>query len=182
MSLLLMGFYWVIFPFGVFQLARWLMRRTQNRVIKSLVVAGTAGIFGWFLWVAVGEVMWLDHQVRQMCAKDGGVKVYETVELTPDLLDKVGRIWIPDKEKATLTDNYYYDSDIHYYLDGNTKMTKTHHQIVRRSDGKMLGELIRYGRTGGDLPGPWHGSSFMCPAPTQGLKFESAVFINGDKK
>jgi hypothetical protein len=182
MSLLLMGFYWVIFPLGVFQSARWLFRRTQNFMVKGLVVGGTAGIYIWFLWVAVGEKMWLDHQVREMCAKDGGVKVFETVELTPDLIDWAGRISIPDKAKAKPSDKYYYESDKYYYLKGDPEMSRKHHRIVRSSDGKVLGELIRYGRGGGDLPGPWHGSSFMCPAPTQGLKFESAVFIKGDKK
>ncbi|WP_153305790.1 hypothetical protein [Desulfogranum mediterraneum] len=182
MSAVLMFFYWVVIPACIFQLARWLFFRTESRVVKGLIVAGTVGFVAWFLWVAVGRNMWLDHQVREMCAKDGGVKVYEMVELTSELLDQFGRIRIPDKAEVTPSDKYYYDSDIHYYLKGNTKMSRIHHRIVRRNDGKVLGELIRYARVGGGLPGLWHGSSFMCPAPTQGLKFESAVFIKGDKK
>jgi hypothetical protein len=85
-------FYWVIFPWLVYKLARWTMKLSDNRIFKRSVVAVTLGIYIWFLWIAVGRNMWLDHQVRQMCAKDGGVKVYETVELTPDLLDKTGKI------------------------------------------------------------------------------------------
>ena len=57
-----MIFYWVIFPWGVFKLARWLFRRTQHPVFKKLVVAGTLGIYIWFLWIAVARNMWLDHQ------------------------------------------------------------------------------------------------------------------------
>ena len=36
-------------------------------------------------------------------------------------------------------------------------------QVFRRSDGKLLGESVLYKRGGGDLPGPWHGTSFICP-------------------
>ncbi len=182
MSAILMFLYWIVIPLAVFRLARWLFYGGDGVVKKGLVVSGTLGFFAWFLWIAIGRNMWLDHQVREMCAKDGGVKVYETVELTPDLLDKFDRIYIPDKAEAKPSDEYYYDSAIHYYLDGNTKLSRTYHRIVRRSDGKVLGELTRYARAGGGLPGPWHGSSFMCPAPTQGLKFETAVFLGGDKK
>lgn len=182
MSAIVMFFYWVVIPVGVFRLARWLFLRSEGVGKKGLIVAGTLGFFAWFLWIAIGRNMWLDHQVREMCAKDGGVRVYETVELTSDLLDKFGRIYIPDKAEATPLNEYYYISGIHYYLNGATKLSRTHHRIVRRSDEKVLGELIRYARAGGGLPGPWHGSSFMCPAPAAGLKFESAVFIKGNDK
>jgi hypothetical protein len=28
---------------------------------------------------------------------------------------------------------------------------------------KLLGEVVMYYRAGGDLPGPWHYSSYQCP-------------------
>ena len=86
MSAIVMLFYWVVIPVGVFRLARWLFFRGDGAVKKGLVVVGTLAFFAWFLWIAIGRNMWLDHQVREMCAQDGGVKVFETVALTPDLL------------------------------------------------------------------------------------------------
>jgi len=124
----------------------------------------------------------LDAEVKRLCAIDGGVKVYETVPLTPDLLDWAGRIWISDKAQAKPSDKYYYESDIHYYRKGNPEMSRRQHRIIRRNDGKVLGEIVRYGRGGGDLPGPWHGSSFMCPEPTQQPSLESSIFVKGDNK
>jgi hypothetical protein len=42
-------------------------------------------------------------------------------------------------------------------------MSRIHYQVLRRADGKLLGETTLYLRIGGDLPGPWHHSSFDCP-------------------
>ncbi|MDP3481582.1 MAG: hypothetical protein Q8R88_17600 [Desulfoprunum sp.] len=182
MSAALMYIYWVGIPMGIFYLARWLFRRSQNPASRGMVVIGAISVTAMFLWVAVGRNMWLDQQVREMCANDGGVKVFETVELTPDLLDKAGRIWIPYKEKAKSSDKYYYEIEEYYFRRGEPQMTRRQARIARRSDGKVLGEKVSYGRGGGGLPGPWHGSSFTCPDPTLGIKFESAIFITGDKK
>jgi hypothetical protein len=124
----------------------------------------------------------LDAEVKRLCAIDGGIKVYETVPLTKDIVDWAGRIWIPDKAQAKTSDPYYYETVIYYYRKGNPEMARSQHRIIRRSDGKVLGELVRYGRGGGDLPGPWHGSSFMCPDPTQQPQLESLIFVKDDKK
>lgn len=183
MSLLVMAFYWIVFPWGVFKLARWLLRKTHSPVFKKFVVVATIGIYTWFLWIAIGQNMWLDHQVDELCAKDGGVKIYETVELTPDLILKnTNRIWLPDKEDVKPSDKYYYEIEYFYYRKGNPDLSRRQSRIIRQSDGKVLGESISYSRGGGGLPGPWHGSSYDCPEPSQGIKFENAIFIKGDNK
>ncbi|WP_459950299.1 hypothetical protein [Denitratisoma sp. agr-D3] len=123
----------------------------------------------------------LDAEVRRLCAMDGGVKVYEKVKLPPEkynkLLDKFGRLKIPRKNEAKASDEYYDECEVHYYMKGNPELSRDKCWIVRRSDGKILGELVIYGRGGGDFSGPWHGSSFMCPEPTQLPHFETAIFV-----
>ncbi|MHB9119271.1 MAG: hypothetical protein ACYC2R_13515 [Burkholderiales bacterium] len=181
MSLLLMIFYWVAIPVFALLGVQWLLRRVRTPIYKRLVFAvGVAGFLGWF-WLVAGERLWLDHQVRERCAKDGGVRVYETVRLTPDLLDKAGRIWIPDKAQAKPSDEYYYESEERYYGQGNPTLLRSQYRVIRRSDGKVLGESVFYGRGGGDLPGPWHELSFTCPDPTQSPGLETSIFL-GDKK
>jgi hypothetical protein len=182
MSLLLMFFYWVIFPSGVFLSARWLFRRTGSLGVKCLVIIGTVGIYGWFLWVAVGRNMWLDYQVREMCAKDGGVKIYETVFLPPERFDKYGNVNIQFKKYSKPEDEYYYESETYYYLKGNPQMTRNLYRIIRRLDGKVMGEKTYYSRGGGGLFGPWRGSGFECPEPGQAPKFESRIFKKGNEK
>jgi len=122
----------------------------------------------------------LDEQVKELCAKDGGIKVYETVKLPADRFDQWGKVQIPSKEKAKADDAYYIEWEISYLKKGNPSLWRSHHRVVRKSDSKLLGESIMYARGGGDPPGPWHGSSFKCPEPTQGPSLESVVFSKGE--
>ena len=105
----------------------------------------------------------LDAEVRRLCAKDGGVNAYEKVKLPADKFDKFGVVLIPGKDKAKPEDDYFYERDVQYLKKGDPELWRSHHRLIRRKDGKVLGESIRYTRRGGDMPGPWHESSFSCP-------------------
>lgn len=107
----------------------------------------------------------LDAQVKELCAKDGGVKVYETVTLPPEMFDQWGMVkfYDPTQGEKVLGSEYLFKREIHHFQKGNPEMWRTHVQLIRRSDSKLLGESIRYSRRGGDLPGPWHESSLACP-------------------
>jgi hypothetical protein len=109
----------------------------------------------------------LDQQVKELCAKDGGVKVYETVKLPPDKFDQWGRLtfYKPTQGANALGLEYVLKEEDYYYRRGNPEMWRTHTQIFRRSDMKLLSESVIYIRRGGDMPGPWHDSSFSCPEP-----------------
>lgn len=111
----------------------------------------------------------LDQQVKELCAKDGGIKVYETVKLPPERFDQWGLIkpYDPTKKEDALGSDYIFKREIHYYRSGNPEMSREKFQVLRKSDGKLLGETIIYGRGGGDMPGPWHDSSFSCPKPLE---------------
>ncbi|MCE7915946.1 MAG: hypothetical protein DYH15_15105 [Nitrosomonas sp. PRO4] len=107
----------------------------------------------------------LDRKVRRLCAIDGGIKVYETVPLPPDKFNKYGQInfYRPTQGENTLGKDYLFKRETYYYKQGNPDLFRLHTQIFRRSDGKLLGESVFYKRGGGDIPGPWHGTSYMCP-------------------
>jgi hypothetical protein len=105
----------------------------------------------------------LDREVNRLCAIDGGIKVYETVKLPAEKFDQHGRIRIPYKEIVKSEDEYYYESSRHYLIKGSPEMWRSNYRIYRNLDKKLLGEAIVYIRRGGDIPGPWHESSFMCP-------------------
>lgn len=117
------------------------------------------------LFVAGCEKDRLDRQVKELCAKDGGVRVYETVKLPSDRFDKWGMIkaYDPTKGEEALGYDYILKRDATYLKQGVPDMLRIHTQIFRRIDNKKLGESVFYKRGGGDPPGPWHGSSFMCP-------------------
>ncbi|MGH8710651.1 MAG: hypothetical protein ACREVA_04960 [Burkholderiales bacterium] len=128
----------------------------------------------------------LDAEVRRLCAIDGGIKVYETVKLLAEKFNKWGQInfYRPTQGENALGPEYIYKWEKHFYKRGEIEeaaMWRDHIQIIRRSDEKLLGESISYSRRGGDIPGPWHPSSFSCPSITQpGL--ETSIFLKEDEK
>lgn len=128
------------------------------------------------------EKVRLDNQVRELCAKDGGIKIYETVKLSQETFDKWKKagFQIPDKNNAKQEDEYFYEWDIYYYQQGNPSLSRSQYRIIRRNDGKVLGESVRYSRGGGDLPGPGHESSFTCPPVSKDQPaLETSIFLKG---
>lgn len=160
-----------------------LWRRSRSALTKGTALAAGFAILSTPALISNGVKAHYDRQVREMCAKDGGVRVYETVRLSAEKFDELKRrnFVFTDKSTATLADEYYVETVRHYYRQGNPEVSRRQYRIIRRSDQKILGELVFYGRGGGDLPGPWHGSSFTCPDPTQ-VNFESAIFVKGDEQ
>ena len=152
----------------------------RRRLWNALAIVAGLLWFGASFWYGGGRKYYYDWQVEKLCAKDGGVKVYETVRLPAERFDKYGNVHIPDKKDAKPEDEYYYVSETKYLREGSPKVIRMHTQIIRRNDGNVIEESVRYGRGGGDLPGPWHPSSFTCPSPTEKPYLEPSVFIKGE--
>ena len=125
----------------------------------------------------VRKAYW-DYQVREMCAKDGGIKIYETVTLPPEKFNEWGQVnfYRPMQKDKALGSEYQFKENITALKTGDPELVRYHHQVFRRSDGRLLGETISYGRGGGDLPGPWEPSNYHCP-PTSSSS-EIALFKN----
>lgn len=119
----------------------------------------------------------LDDEVKRLCAIDGGIKVYETVKLPAERFDKYGQIRVPAKWLGKPEDEYYSESSTNYLIRGNPEMWKFHFKLYRRSDEKLIGETISYTRIGGDIPGPWHSSSFQCPQKEDSGYLIREIFI-----
>ena len=170
---------WVDVP-ALAWLTTWLIRRrARTALMRGMgVVVGLAILSAPWL-VSSGVKAYYDRQVRELCAKDGGVRVYETVPLTTEKFDKWGNVNIPNKRYAKAADEYYFESEDHYYRHGNPNLLRMNTRVIRKGDGKILGESTRYARSGGDLPGPWHGSSYGCPPLP--MKLESSIFLKGDE-
>jgi hypothetical protein len=113
-----------------------------------------------------------------LCAKDGGIKVYETVELPPERFNRWGQIDFhdPTQHENSIGPEYLFKEDTLYYRQDDPTLSRIHYKVFRRVDGKLLGESVIYGRVGGDLPGPWYHSSFRCPDFNKAG--ENALFSN----
>lgn len=162
--------------------------------LLKIPVVLIGGLVAWYGWCEGRKAYW-DHKVTEMCNKDGGMHVYERVLATERYIDRYGYIRIPakgDNERAAFEweakpdDLFFYQSTLEVIKSGEPTVGKSHFWIVRRADGKLLGEGVHYGRTGGDFPSFSFPSRFTCPN-NQGLTaLINAVFLNqqeprGDK-
>lgn len=135
-------------------------RTIAAALLASLIGAGLVGC----------ERYSLDRQMEELCAKDGGVKVYETVTLPAEMFDQNGDPfpgWRSRPESQRLGDDYRLVEETAYLkqgdpLKGEGRLTRYQSRVIRKADGKVLGEGVMYGRSGGDFIIVDHFSSKAC--------------------
>lgn len=167
---------WVGVPLFALVMGLLLWRRSRTVLHKGLVVIASVAILSMPALVSNGVKAYYDRQVRELCAKDGGVRVYETVRLLPELVGKF-RIPTTPYQKLKDTDKYYSEWNEQNYREGNPSIRRDHFLVYRRADMKLLGEAVSYARLGGDLPGPWHESSFSCPEDSGNSVLQQRIFV-----
>ena len=131
----------------------------------------------------------LDRQMEELCKKDGGVRVYETVKLPPEMFDQSGDPfpgWRGRPSSERLGNDYEYLFGVEYLvkgdpLKGQGELMRFHIQIIRRADIKLMGESVSYGRSGGDFIAFPHPTSKGCPARQSDSDVIRQVFINQGK-
>lgn len=128
-----------------------------------------------------------DKLVDELCAKDGGVKVYETVILPKERFNEWGQFFVPGKSVMKPSDEFYRAWEITNIQGsyestniGTLSIIKSHFLLYRSKDVKLLGESISYGRRGGDPIGPWHPSSYICPVYMDN-ELSKQIFLMSDK-
>ncbi len=125
----------------------------------------------------------LDRQMQALCQKDGGVQVYEKVLLPESMFDESGYPfpgWRDRPKSEKLGKDYDYAREEMILKDGEPfkgqgRLTKSNIKIYRKSDRKLLGESISYGRAGGDGIVLGHPTTNSCPAT--GGPIEKSVFV-----
>jgi len=132
-------------------------------------------LYGWLalVFLASGcEKFELDRQMEELCKKDGGVKIYETIILPPEMFDQWGDPfpgWRGRPIEERLGTEYRYVVETLFLKQGDPqkgegRLDKTVTKIYRRRDGKLLGEATSFGRSGGDFIAFDHPSSKSCPS------------------
>lgn len=113
----------------------------------------------------------LDRRMEELCKKDGGIKIHETVTLPPEMFDQDGDPfpgWRKRSEYERLGPDYRLVQQTTYLkqgepLKGEGRLDRSHWKVVRNSDNKILGEGVSYGRSGGDFIVLGHFTSKSCP-------------------
>lgn len=142
-----------------------------SSVLKTLVVVPlallVAGI-GWYAFASLRLQYW-DGKVRELCAKEGGVKVLQHVALTPAEYASMPRSGGHVSGAAPLELTWpevptYAHSNIEVIREWDPRVWKTVVTVVRKSDGAPVARLVHVSRSGGDPIAIDHSSSFACPS------------------
>lgn len=139
--------------------------RPRALVVTGAVVALTAlGLTA----CGLAQKAELDREVDRLCAIDGGVHVYEVVRLPKENFGPKGEVFPQyrhlQSNEGRFSSAYTVRRGDKVLVAGNPAMERINTLIVRVSDNKVLGEVVIYRRSGGDLPGPGAASRYSCPA------------------
>lgn len=114
-----------------------------------------------------GRKAYWDHQVRDLCANDGGVSIAERVYISStqeSLLPHVGGIVAVAPESLSDVAWPAFSRTTETYIhEGQPTVVRYEHEVIRRLDGRSEARAIVYVRSGGDIPSPAFPSSNYCP-------------------
>lgn len=136
--------------------------------IATLVVLGPIAI----LVVGIGgcEVhkAYYDWQVRKLCEKDGGVRVYERLSVSTETFASRGGdggvMSLPDESERQRDVSAFQRVSSKVIKSGYVSIVRYETQVVRWSDSKVMGRLVIYSRSGGDFPFTASAPSYyQCP-------------------
>ena len=151
----------------------------RGLVALALAAISTFVLFGCERWE-------LDRKMEELCKKDGGIKVYETVTLSASEFVTLWKYVITAKSlEDYYGPSYRYVSKKEVLLGKDARLDKGEGQldriyqaIYRRSDNRLLGEQVAYLRGGGDyFTFGFQPSSASCPRLDRDLA--QKIFIQG---
>jgi hypothetical protein len=115
-----------------------------------------------YLLAGCAEKYELDRQMEELCKKDGGAKIYETVKLSPEFFEANGLIKNKEysregnKTYLKIATDFILINEIIYIkegdpLKGQGMLLRSKSELRRISDNSLLAEEVKYGRSGGDI-------------------------------
>jgi hypothetical protein len=134
-----------------------------QRLVRALAALGCIAAGGLIvadlLDYMPGRQTYWDHQVRELCEKDGGIVVLEQVRIA-----KGESTAVEIKARADPASAVYAQTGTATTLrEGNPSVWRSEWHVVRRSDQAIVARAIQYSRAGGDFPTASEPSWFGCP-------------------
>jgi hypothetical protein len=162
----------------------WVLFKTKNNIIKAVIIAF------FILWQGVPAFnIWrADKLVDELCAKDGGIKIYETVTLPKERFNEYGQFVIPPDKRYLKPNDEYFMQIITETVIGNNdyvsllpRVRKDHVSIIGVKDNRKLAEYISYGQRNGEAMGfSLTQAGYSCPKVSD-LDLIAKVFIKENK-
>lgn len=156
----------------------------KRMLIVSLLLLALSACAGY----VPGRQSYWDAQVREMCAKDGGVQIIEKLRISKSDIDLLGttdgKISVSIKELANPRAPAYAVNRMTVIRDGNPSVWRSEWDIVRRTDQVVVARWVAYSRSGGDIPtGLAHDSRFTCPDLKEiTTDLQQLFIVEGDTK
>lgn len=172
--------YWVVFPIMAILVTKWMVRRAKTRIYKGLVLITCFAGFWELFWLHDTLAQW---ELKTICEKEGGIRVYKTVELPPEYFTPDGspKFVKPngDLDEAMLGGQYKYisessDSYSHHF----TQVSRFRDAIVDKRTNLVLAERRSFGGRTKGPPRPVPDGYPSCPESKfwDFKKFLSLVF------
>jgi hypothetical protein len=136
--------------------------------VIAAVVLGPIAILVTGIGGCEARKAYYDWQVRQMCAKSGGVTIYERVRITAEQASRLGTVaghfGVPSESSANADVPAFSRLQSVTLHCCDPTLMRHDEEIVRRQDGRVVARTVRFSRSGGDFPfTASHPSSFGCP-------------------
>lgn len=130
-----------------------------KRLITQLIMLATSlTLVGCVRYSPVRYAYW-DAEVGRLCKVDGGITVYERVQLSPteyQLMRGPGEsVVVPLRTSSVSRTPYVMQEQMTELNPGNPAVTRLETRIVRLSDNKVVSRMVYYSRHGQDLVGSY---------------------------
>ncbi len=162
----------------------WILFKSKNNIIRAVIIAF------FILWQGIPAFnIWRANKlVDELCAKDGGIKVYETVTLPKERFNEWGQFVIPpDKRYLKPKDEYFMQINSETIIGNNDyssllpRVRKDNVSIIRVKDNRKLAEYISYVQDGGEAIGfSLTRANYSCPKVSD-LELVASVFVKENK-
>jgi hypothetical protein len=126
----------------------------------------------WYVYASIRLSYW-NNEVRELCAKDGGVTVYQKVQLLPG--EAIPSL--PNEAYASRESPYVTRVKEEIIRARNPEVVRREVLILKREGGVTLGRWVVFSRIGGDTGFVDHRSSFSCQDIKRDL-VEQQIFIS----
>ena len=169
----------------------------QGRSIIGMLFLSIIACFLSYAGVIKLRVFLTDWEVNRLCAKEGGIHIYEKVYLPSGYSDYLPGAYLDDRSRQInrmaikKIFGRSFDCSVSseypiYAIDGsqtpvgkssNPILYKYRDYVMRCGDGKILGEFIKCGRWGGHvIPLPVPDDAYVCKVPGDRLTMLETVF------
>lgn len=123
------------------------------------------------------EVIYVDWKIDRLCAKDGGLRVFETAEAPRALLREDGSLDLNVLQRTRPEDPFYLEHFSETLKSREPEIIRSEYRLWRSSDHKLIATTISYIRPTQNVGVPlFSHQAYTCPSAGELYKLAIAAF------